>query len=59
MSLALHQEVKRLRHLVEALEARVLLLEMQKRPVEPVGVPIGMMDNQPRPKITLPRKAAA
>ena len=39
MSIALHAELKRLRNVVEALENRVLLLEMQKRPVEAVGVP--------------------
>ena len=48
MSIADTQKVKELERKVSELEARLLLLEMQKRPVEPV-----------RNTLTLPRKAAA
>lgn len=48
MSIADHTKIKELERKVAELEARLLLLEMQKRPVEPV-----------RNTITLPRKAAA
>ena len=54
MSIADQQKAKQLERKVAELEARVLLLEMQKRPVEPIGLPLPDM----RPKITLPRKAA-
>jgi hypothetical protein len=37
MSISLHIKLKELERKLEALENRVLMLEMQKRPVEAVG----------------------
>lgn len=39
MSLALTRRIKDLEEVVRKLDERVLLLEMQKRPVEAVGIP--------------------
>ena len=38
MSIALHTKLKELERKVEALENRLLMLEMQKRPVEAIGI---------------------
>ena len=60
MSIALHAELKRLRQVVEALENRVLLLEMQKRPVEVYADIHADMTADPtrRKTLTLRSKAA-
>ena len=50
MSIALNHRIKALEKVVQALEARLLLLEMQKQPVEPVP--------EKRETLTLRRKVA-
>lgn len=53
MSIALHTKLKDLERKLEALENRVLMLEMQKRPVEAIGFPADQ-----RKTLTLRGKAA-
>lgn len=58
MSIALHAELKRLRNVVEALENRVLLLEMQKRPVEAIAQHVAPLAGPKRETISLRGRAA-
>jgi hypothetical protein len=55
MSISLHIKLKELERKLEALENRILMLEMQKRPVEAVGFQI---EKIVRPTISLRGKAA-
>lgn len=58
MSIALHAELKRLRNVVEALENRVLMLEMQKRPVEAIAQHVAPLAGPKRETISLRGRAA-
>jgi hypothetical protein len=57
MSIADTQKTKALERRVDELEARLLLLEMQKRPVEAVGFQAQVTDNA-RKTLTLRGRAA-
>jgi len=58
MSIADTQKTKALERRVDELEARLLLLEMQKRPVEAVGYPMPPQDLPGRKTLTLRGRAA-
>jgi len=58
MSIALHTKLKELERKVEALENRLLMLEMQKRPVEAVGTFAEQLADKARKTITLRGRAA-
>lgn len=57
MSLALTRRIKDLEEVVRQLDARVLLLEMQKRPVEAIASPAPVMTPR-RETISLRGRAA-
>ena len=56
MSISLHIKLKDLERKLEALESRVLMLEMQKRPVEAIGfdAPLAI-----RKVLTVPQRGKA
>ena len=56
MSIALHTKLKELERKIDALENRVLMLEMQKRPVEAIGfdAPLAI-----RKVLTVPQRGKA
>jgi len=58
MSIADTQRTKDLERKLEALENRVLMLEMQKRPVEAVGTFAEQLAEKSRKTITLRGRAA-
>ena len=58
MSIALHTKLKELERKVEALENRLLMLEMQKRPVEAIGQHVPPLAGPKRETISLRGRAA-
>lgn len=58
MSILERQQVKKIERELEELKARVLALEMQKRPVEAIGYPADNPVRVERKTITLRGRAA-